>query len=148
VDAQGDGFGDLVVGADGEEVGPLGRLGAMFMIYGSATGLDGDGAARWSSNSPGMPPGGTEEFDIFAAAVGAGDFDGDGRGDVAVGVPYGTDTEYGIGLVYVMYSKGSGLGAERSMRYHQDTPGYAGEGNSGDQLGRSFAGWTTTLQYL
>jgi hypothetical protein len=79
-DFDGDGFDDLVVGAPGE----LAQRGAFHVFFGSPTGLArGDDVYREESVLGGQ----SEADDLFAFALAAGDFDGDGHADLVVGVP-------------------------------------------------------------
>src|SRR5438093_7245538 len=54
-----------------------------------------------------------EEGDQFGTSVGSGDFNGDGYGDLAIGIPF---EEFGTirdaGAVQVMYGSASGLQAD------------------------------------
>src|SRR6266511_1806667 len=81
----GDGFADLAVGAPGEAVGAEAGAGALNVLYGSADGLQ-PSADIFFQGSSGVP-GTAEQDDAFGAAVAKGDFNGDMRFDVAVGVP-------------------------------------------------------------
>jgi hypothetical protein len=72
-DVNGDGYGDLVVGAQGAF---LGSPGSAYTYLGSSTGLA--SIAVWSHNAPGAT-----RYGI--AVAGAGDVDGDGFGDIVVG---------------------------------------------------------------
>jgi hypothetical protein len=81
-DVDGDGYDDLVVGAPNES--PVGSVnsGAVFLYAGTPgnlrTGRRLTQQELGSANEPG---------DGFGAALAIGDSNGDGRGDVAVGVP-------------------------------------------------------------
>ncbi len=111
-DFNGDGFGDLAVGVPGEGVGSNTGAGAVNIIYGSATGLTASGNQRFHKDSPGI---------IDFAAVGqgfgrvlaAGDFNGDRRSDLAVGVPrHNLGSANQAGSVSVIYGSANGLTAE------------------------------------
>jgi hypothetical protein len=113
-DFDGDVYADLAVGAPGEEddrcASPCPRAGAVHVLYGGEQGLAGTGAALvrppWSW-SP-------EDF-RFGAALAAGDLDGDGADDLAVGAPgwesFAGDT---LGQVRLLFGSGAGLGGGRS----------------------------------
>ena len=79
-DLDGDGFADLVVGAPRDNSDVLGlTTGTAYFYRGSASGFAADPAVVWRE-FPGHGSG-----DLFGHAVSrAGDFDGDGRADVAI----------------------------------------------------------------
>lgn len=89
-DVDGDGRDDLIAGAPGEAIGSRARAGAATLLLGGPTGLvDANGEARsvaYQQNTPGVP-GAAEAGDAFGAAVATGDYDHDGRTDIAVGSP-------------------------------------------------------------
>lgn len=93
-DFDGDGFDDLAIGAPGEDVSGHDHAGAVFVLRGSASGLL-EGAAH--------------KGDWFGHALAAGDFDGDGEHDLAIGAP-GADLPSpggGEGLVSVLRGSAS-----------------------------------------
>ena len=77
-DFNDDGFFDLAVGAPGEAVGSVTFAGAVNILYGSSGGLA--GGPLFTQDNP-------EPVDSFGASLAAGDFNGDGFFDLAVGVP-------------------------------------------------------------
>src|SRR5918992_1147675 len=107
-DFDGDGHADLVVGAPVEDTSGHANTGVVHILYGGRRGLTtrdellGQGFA----GVPGTP----EAEQNFGAALAAGDFDGDGRDDLAVGIP--DDTVGGApaaGAAVVMYSTRRGV---------------------------------------
>jgi len=93
----GDAFDDLAVGVPGED----GMTGVVQIIFGSAGGLAADGNVMWSQSDLG---GSSESGDYFGSVLAAGDFDGDGVDDVAIGVPredFGSTSN--VGQVHVVY---------------------------------------------
>jgi hypothetical protein len=85
-DFDGDGYADLAAGAPGERLSGLKKAGLVSVIYGTSDGLDAKGDQVWTQGSSKVP-GEVEAFDRFGAALHAGDFDGDGYDDLAVGSP-------------------------------------------------------------
>jgi hypothetical protein len=135
----GDAFDDVAIGAPGEGIGAIANAGAVNVIYGSAAGLTSVGNQMWYQGSPNII-GASEANDRFGAALAAGDFDGDGFTDVAIGVPgesIGTIAD--AGAVNVIYGSASGLTSVGNDMWHQDTPGIAGGSETGDNFGSVLA---------
>lgn len=82
----GDADDDLVIGIPGENLGPVTSAGAFFIIQGTALGLATAQADLYSDEVifPGAVP---HANDVLASALAAGDFDGDGAADLAIGKP-------------------------------------------------------------
>ena len=62
----------------------------------------------WSQNSPGIG-GVTQAGEGFGSSLAAGDFNGDGFGDLAVGVPSESEVSPFAGAVNVLYGSAAGL---------------------------------------
>ena len=146
-DFNGDGFDDLVMGAPGEKIGSTAsKAGCINVIYGSSDGL------QLASNrqiyqgrtiSGATVPGAAEASDEFGAALAAGDFDGDGRDDLAVGIP-GEDIESlslnNAGTVLVFYGNAIvGLLPDRSRFIDRTSAGMRLSADSYDNLGAALA---------
>jgi hypothetical protein len=100
-DFNGDGTDDLAVGAPNENVGSAVNAGAVNIIYGSFALAD--QMFQQPLNAGGSEP---ERDDCFGWALAAGDFDGNGAEDLAIGVPREHDDETGAedsGLVHILY---------------------------------------------
>ncbi len=122
-DFNGDGFDDLAAGVFGENDGK----GAVNLIYGSASGLTAAGNKLWEQGADGIEGEG-EDHDNFGRALGAGDFNGDGFADLAVGVPEEDLGPMGsevidAGAVNVFYGSALGLAADGNQLWHQDVAG-------------------------
>ena len=94
-DFDGDGRDDLVLGAPGEGSG----TGKVFALWGTAGGLD-DVAGRVVVVTQ-TALGGASGSDLFGSAFAAGDLDGDGVDELAIGVPDEDVVETEAGMVYV-----------------------------------------------
>ncbi len=103
-DFNGDGFVDLAVGAPGEGIGSVAEAGAVFVFRGSATGL-----SAWQEIDQVEAGGATEADDRFGGTLAAGDFNGDGRDDLAVTSIGDGGTVDNAGWVFVLKGATSGL---------------------------------------
>jgi FG-GAP repeat len=106
------------------------------ILYGSAAGLTATASQLWSQDSPGVE-GTAEAFDIFGGAVADGDFNANGRIDLAIGA-WGENSASGV--VHVLYSSAGGLTATGSQLWSQASPGVAGEPEGADFFGAALAG--------
>ncbi|KAB1143983.1 hypothetical protein F7R91_23990 [Streptomyces luteolifulvus] len=108
-DFNGDGYRDVAVSAPTATVGGKAYAGQIAVMYGSASGLKATSRTVISQNSAGIP-GSAEKDDLFGSATAAGDFNGDGYADLAVGAPgedVGSDTDGGA--VTLVWGSASGL---------------------------------------
>ena len=116
-DFNGDAIGDLAVGIPDEDVGSISNAGAVHMIYGSGTGLTPAGNQFWTQNS--VSDGvairdAAETGDEFGRSLAGGDFNGDGKTDLAVGAPEEDlpgrqSAVVDAGAVHVLFGVASGL---------------------------------------
>jgi glucose/arabinose dehydrogenase/PKD repeat protein len=130
-DFDADGRSDLATGAPDEDFDVFTDAGIVNVVYGSATGLSGN--ARATQYTQSQVAGLTEQGDRFGAALTAGDFDGDGRADLAAGTPEeGLGVSQRAGVVNVQYGSATGLtGNARSQQWSQSSA--AGLTENGDR---------------
>lgn len=112
-DVNGDGFGDLLVGADLYRNGQAAEGGA-FLYLGSGDGLAAAPAWRAESNQQGARLG--------YSVASAGDVNGDGYDDILVGAPWWFGSRPGQGLVQLYLGGPSGPGARPDWSLVGDQP--------------------------
>ncbi|MFK7743287.1 MAG: hypothetical protein AB8H80_23425 [Planctomycetota bacterium] len=111
-DFDSDGFDDLVIGIPREGLSGRNQCGAVQVIYGSASGLQGGNLGRndqFLSQGLAGVTGQLEDFDWFGHAVAAGDYDGDGYDDLAIGAPLENEALANDGVVHVLFGSATGL---------------------------------------
>lgn len=133
-DFNGDNFDDLAVGAPSRDAGAVLGGGMVTVLYGSSTGLKGAGSTEWSEDTAGVA-GAAEDFERFGSALAAGDFNNDGRDDLAIGVRENIGSDANTGAVTVLKGSTTGIAATGSKQWHQDTVGVPGAGETGDNWG-------------
>lgn len=147
-DFNGDGESDLAIGIPRENIGTKSDAGAVQVMYGSSIGLDAFGPPKNQfihQDTPGII-GLAEEDDFFGASLAVGDFDNDGRDDLAIGSP-GDDVVDIIdaGAINVIYGANGGLATKRTtgivpaQLWHQDSSGIADRSEKRDEFGASMA---------
>ncbi|SNY63993.1 FG-GAP repeat protein [Paractinoplanes atraurantiacus] len=139
-DFDGDGYDDLVVGNPTEADGTNGTAaGGLWIVPGSAAGLN-VGAIRHLNQSSAGVPETAEAGDEFAGALAAGDINGDGRADLAVGVPgerVGTVADAG-GLIMFL-SDANGVSTTGARWLDQSDPYVPGNPTAFDRFGSVLA---------
>lgn len=99
-DVNGDGFGDIIVGAYGQEDGGI-EGGGAFVYLGAASGLA--AVPSWTGE------GGQVEANYGLSVATAGDVNGDGFSEVIVGAHFFDNGETDEGKAFVYYGSGDGL---------------------------------------
>ena len=136
-DLNGDGRADLVAGTPNEDVGALADAGGVTVLFGSATVVVGNaGQPLLTQDSPNVADA-SEAGDRTGAAVAVGDFNGDGRADLAAGAP---DEDVGsladAGGVSVLFGSATVVvGNAGQPLLTQDSPNVADASEAGDRFG-------------
>jgi len=139
-DFDGDGFGDLAIGALGEDLGPkLTDTGVVHVLYGSPTGLGPKRNQMWTGDSPDLP-GAAGPADAFGSALATGDVNGDGAADLAIGVR-GREVagQESAGAVVILLGGDGGLSATGSKLFSQNTKRVLGLAEPSDMFGTGLA---------
>jgi hypothetical protein len=124
---------DLAVGMPGDTASYNGRLAA---IYNFGTGLVAGSMRHWDSSAFGIMPKGYDKFGAFLAV---GDFNGDGKDDLANGA---RSDIYGVkaaGAVFVRFGSINGLTSTGKQLFHEGVTGIAGDLGSEDDFGNALA---------
>ncbi len=133
---------DLAIGVPGEDVGTISNAGSVAVIYGSVAGGTGGlapgdlGDQIFEQDSSGIL-GQSEGGDAFGAALTVGDFNGDGKDDLAIGVP-GEDlgSQADAGAVNVIRgTQLKGLHSTADQYWHQDSGAVLSTATAGDRFG-------------
>ena len=140
-DFNADGRDDLALGYDGENIGSISHTGAANVIYGSSSGLNAAGDQFWHQALPGIEDD-SEGGDNLGWAATAGDFDGDGDDDLALGARReNLGPIVDAGVVNLIPGTPAGLTDSGDLLLSQDSPGIEDEAEAGDEFGSAlFAG--------
>jgi hypothetical protein len=128
-----DGYVDLAIAAGGA------TQGSAQIVYGGPSGLTAAGSHQITAATPGIPtdpnPGAG-----FGRGLATGDLDGDGYGDLAIGVPNETVSGFeSAGVVVVIEGGPSGLDGAPGALWSQDTPGVLDAAERGESFGSPLA---------
>jgi hypothetical protein len=136
-DFTGDGYDDLAIGVPWENLGGTRpNAGVVHVLYGGPGGLSASFSQVWDRITV---VGAAEIGDRFGWALSAGDFDGDGHDDLAIGIPRDDiDLAQPSGAVVVLHGSLFGLGTPIQF-WHQDSPGIEGTAEIFDFFGGALA---------
>lgn len=112
-DVNGDGFADVIVGA--EYAGPD-KKGAAYVVFGKSSGFDANIELASLDGSNGFKLGGRAKGDRTGLSVAcAGDVNGDGFSDLIVGAPTSSPSGlYSAGASYVVFGRAPGKAVVRT----------------------------------
>jgi hypothetical protein len=133
-DFDGNGDDDLAIGVPYDTVNGTFEAGSINVIYGFSNGLQAFGNERWTQDSSQVAGSVTTDAH-FGLAIGAGDFNGDGRSDLMVGAP---SELVGGAIISIMGSDGGLTGAGSQLLY-RDSPGMPGSNIAYSHLGSAIA---------
>lgn len=144
-----DGYKDLAIGVPYEDIGSEWDAGCVHVLYGAAAGSGPNGmpfrqntvyltrASAWNYPVAATP----QSYDNFGFSLAAGDYNGDGLDDLAVGAPgVEVNGQDAAGAVFVFYSGGASFSAVWEYTLHQGGPySPAGTPQAGDSYGWAIA---------
>lgn len=138
-DFDGGGVGDLAIGVAGEAKGTRTSSGVVQVLPGTQdVGITGAGTKRLSQAKGvlGKPQAG----DDFGYRVAVGDFNGNGRDDLAVGAPGETiDGATGAGATHVFFGRATGISKANDELWQPGLGGLAGSVEANAGAGRALA---------
>ena len=109
-DVNGDGYGDILIGASNSDASGMTNSGSSYVVFGKASGFGTVDLAALGTQ--GFQINGAASFDYSGVSVSsAGDVNGDGYDDIIIGA-YQADPsgKTNAGSSYVIYGKASGFG--------------------------------------
>ncbi|MFO0870000.1 MAG: dockerin type I domain-containing protein [Pirellulales bacterium] len=141
-DVNGDGFGDLLIGAPGFDVPGAPDAGSAYVIFGSPLGPGPTLDLAAINGINGFRLDGVGGDDLTGLTLsGAGDFNGDGLADLLIGARAadpGNPSRPDAGSVYLTYGRQSGFGSVIDLGSLSSSQGFRAEGlGPVDLLGQS-----------
>lgn len=131
-----DTYADLAVGVPFENQGATVDTGLVHIFYGGAGGLSTANDIHFAQGDNGFP-GAIEAGDYVGRALAAGDYNGDGRDDLAVGIPgESVNTTEDAGFVVVLFGQPAGLSSAGFLNIPD--PSFGGP-EASDQFGSALA---------
>ncbi|HMQ75861.1 MAG TPA: integrin alpha [Flavobacteriales bacterium] len=133
-DVNGDGYSDVAIGAYRDQIGVQTGEGVVRVFHGSASGLSTTAAIALESNQNNAWMGRWVST--------AGDVNGDGYGDLLVGIPYFANPQSQEGQVRLYFGSAAGITTPAIFNYELNTPGaFMGEcvSTAGDLNGDGFS---------
>ncbi len=113
-DVNGDGFGDVIVGAKDFDIGNNGQSnqGAAFVYYGAASGLSSVIFTRVDCNQ--------NDAHFGASVATSGDINGDGFGDLIIGAPWFDSGEENEGCAFLYLGLASGINLNQQFKFESN----------------------------
>ena len=138
-DVNGDGYDDILIGADGGDPGGSVESGESYVVFGSSTGFPASIDLATLDGSTGFRLDGVAENDTSGYSVStAGDVNGDGYADILVGALFVDSGGSYAGSSYVVFGSGGSFAPSISLSSLDGSNGFRIDGiDSGDYSGVS-----------
>jgi hypothetical protein len=139
-DVNGDGFDDLIIGAQNADPGGNNNAGESYVLFGKSAGFASAISLSGLNGTSGFRIDGIDAYDVSGFSVSsAGDVNGDGFDDLVIGARYADPGgNSGAGESYVLFGKSTGFASAISLSSLNGSNGFRIDGiNVGDFSGFS-----------
>ncbi|MDY7015870.1 MAG: integrin alpha, partial [Cyanobacteriota bacterium] len=138
-DVNGDGFDDIIIGADGPQSGDGNFVGESYVVFGSSSGFTASLDLSNLNGSNGFVLKGIKGFDRSGSSVSsAGDVNGDGFDDLIIGANGADPNGSASGESYVVFGSSSGFTASLDLSTLNGSNGFVLNGiDTSDESGIS-----------
>lgn len=130
-DVNGDGLDDMIIGAKHANPHGVGASGTSYVVFGRVSGFGSSLNLTQLDGSNGFRLNGKQTETSGLSVASAGDINGDGFSDIAIGAPSGA------GATYVVYGKASGFSAVANLSSLASGAGFRIDGNGTERSGYS-----------
>ncbi|MEU3090368.1 FG-GAP repeat protein [Streptomyces massasporeus] len=138
-DFDSNGYADLAVSSPLEAVGTTEGAGMLTVFYGQSGGLSGSSSETFDEDTANYP-GSVAKDEVFAYSLAAGDVNGDGYCDLAIGQPLdNAGGQSNAGTIKLMYGTSTGLNAADTVQIDQNTTNVPGVPEAEDRFGEQVA---------
>jgi len=138
-DVNGDGYDDLIIGANGADQGTNYNVGESYVVFGKASGFDASLNLSTLDGTNGFILVGIDAGDFSGGKVSsAGDVNGDGFADLIISAYNADPNGSNSGETYILFGKASGFAASLNLSTLDGSDGFILNGiDASDQSGNS-----------